>query len=90
MENNSQITIVVLQELPCFINDCHFAIFIGDDHIPHGRGRIAGNENPCILNVNLAPAIQSESFVVGEVGITAHKIGQRAFPCGAEGLGDCC
>ena len=57
MQNNSQVTVIVLQKLPGLIDSSDLTILIRQQDIAHGGGGITRDKNPRILDFHLAPTI---------------------------------
>mmetsp|Transcript_50603 Transcript_50603/g.159315 ORF Transcript_50603/g.159315 Transcript_50603/m.159315 type:complete len:201 (-) Transcript_50603:43-645(-) len=85
--HDPQLAVLALVEDPCLVHRGDLARLVGEDDVPHRDGDVAFPENCAIYDFHLAPALDPEACVFWEVLVTAHKVCQCAFACGAEGLG---
>ena len=84
--DDAQLAAVVFQKLPCFIDRCYLTVFIGHHNVAHGGSDIASDEDRGVFDVNALPTFQGETGILGEIGVTADKVSQRAVTGGSESL----
>src|SRR5690606_32981861 len=56
-----------------------FPVLVGKVNLAHGTCAVTGNENGGVFYVTLCPALECEARILGEGGVSAHKVGQCAF-----------
>ena len=83
---DTQLAAVVFQKLPGFVDRRYLAILIGHHNVAHGGSDIASDEYRGVFDVNALPTFQGETGILGEIGVSADKVSQRAITGGSESL----
>ena len=86
VQNDAHAAIVFFGKRPGLVNAGDAASGVGEDHIAHGGGRRPIQLNHLVHNLARAPGLNCETFVLGEFGIVAHKVGEGTFSISAKGL----
>ncbi|MCP9773362.1 hypothetical protein KBY66_12140 [Synechococcus sp. Tobar12-5m-g] len=79
MQDDPQLAIAALVELPSPVHRHHLAILVGDHDVPHRGGDVVDDEDGSIFDVALTPSLEDKSLVTRIISVPANEVGKASW-----------